>query len=210
MKILLLTLLAIAACAPTQSTEYRQSAFVPPPAPPMRPGVGAPEVGQPGQVGSPTVYPRSPHKRLLPPTAEPTIYSGDEPKSSLPRFDPNLGRITLPHPKHTGLGAQPFEDIEPVMDCAKGMEIALEQKNLMESYNALPRERMQCVAAQLYKHCADVLVESARAGSNLLHLSRVEAVQKVANDFLKASCPDGTGRDANMVTDAQGAWRQPI
>lgn len=95
------------------------------------------------------------------------------------------------------------------MACAKSMEFALEKRNLMESYSALPRDRMQCVAAQLYKHCADALTESARAGSDLLRLSRLEAVQKVANDFLKASCPEGTGRDANMVKDVQGVWRHP-
>jgi hypothetical protein len=46
----------------------------------MRPGHGAPQVGQPGL--HPREYPRSPHRRVLPPTREPGLWAGDAPQAS--------------------------------------------------------------------------------------------------------------------------------
>jgi hypothetical protein len=212
----ILAVLFLAACAPTQPTEYQQGAFRPAPRPPaFTPSQDAPHTtGQPGHVGAPTTYPRTPHKRLLPPTAEPTIYGGDEPKASLPRFDPNLGRITLPHPKHAGLGAQPFEDIEPVMDCAKGMEVALAVANSngmwRHYYDVLPHmppnNRMACVAAKLYKHCAD---GKYGATSDPKKRKILEEIQKVAKEFFRTSC-DGitlTKHENDIVDAATGVWK---
>jgi hypothetical protein len=45
------------------------------------PGTGLPTRGQPGQV-RPQPLPRSPHKRVLPPTREPGLWTGDAPRAS--------------------------------------------------------------------------------------------------------------------------------
>ena len=72
-----LALLLLAACS--GPSEYHQGAPVArPPAPPLRPGLGAPVVGQPGAAARP--LPRSPNTRLLPPSSEPGLWSADRPK----------------------------------------------------------------------------------------------------------------------------------
>jgi hypothetical protein len=76
---LLLLLLLVAGCASPGREVQRGSAVAPPP-PPVRPGHGAPVVGQPGQ-GAPE-YPRSPHRRVLPPSREPGLWAGDAPQAS--------------------------------------------------------------------------------------------------------------------------------
>jgi hypothetical protein len=76
---LLLLFLLIAGCA-SPGSELRRGTLAPPPPPPVRPGHGAPQVGQPGL--QPQEYPRSPHRRVLPPTREPGLWAGDEPQAS--------------------------------------------------------------------------------------------------------------------------------
>ncbi|MFY2559162.1 DUF6310 domain-containing protein [Corallococcus terminator] len=49
--------------------------------PPAVPGTGLPTPGQPGQV-RPKPLPRSPHRRVLPPTREPGLWAGDAPRAS--------------------------------------------------------------------------------------------------------------------------------
>jgi hypothetical protein len=73
-----------------------------PPPPPVRPGHGAPVVGQPGQQDQ--EVPRSPHRRVLPPTREPGLWAGDAPQasSSAPRGEPELER---PGPQREALRA---------------------------------------------------------------------------------------------------------
>lgn len=69
----------VTACASPHGGEYRQSAA--PMAPAFNPAWDAPHtVGQPGHV-APEPAPRSPHKRYLPPTKEPGLWAGDEPKA---------------------------------------------------------------------------------------------------------------------------------
>jgi hypothetical protein len=76
---LLLLFLLIAGCA-SPERELRRGTMVTPPPPALRPGHGAPVVGQPGQ-GAPE-YPRSPHRRVLPPSREPGLWAGDAPQAS--------------------------------------------------------------------------------------------------------------------------------
>jgi hypothetical protein len=76
---LLLLFLLIAGCA-SPERELRRGTLAPPPPPSVRPGHGAPQVGQPGL--QPQEYPRSPHRRILPPTREPGLWAGDEPQAS--------------------------------------------------------------------------------------------------------------------------------
>ncbi|HVG61089.1 MAG TPA: DUF6310 domain-containing protein [Hyalangium sp.] len=75
----------IAGCATSQKAPETQEApetyAWAPVRPPAVPGTGLPTPGQPGQV-RPQPLPRSPHKRVLPPTREPGLWAGDAPRAS--------------------------------------------------------------------------------------------------------------------------------
>jgi hypothetical protein len=87
---LLFLLLLVASCASPGGRELHRGSAVAPPPPPVRPGHGAPVVGQPGQ-GAPE-YPRSPHRRVLPPSREPGFWAGDAPQASRsgPQGEPEI------------------------------------------------------------------------------------------------------------------------
>jgi hypothetical protein len=77
---------AVAGCATSQ--EAPETYAWAPVRPPAVPGTGLPTRGQPGQV-RPQPLPRSPHKRVLPPTREPGLWAGDAPRASQePEADP--------------------------------------------------------------------------------------------------------------------------
>jgi hypothetical protein len=75
----------VAGCATSQKAPETQEApetyAWAPVRPPAVPGTGLPTPGQPGQV-RPQPLPRSPHKRVLPPTLEPGLWAGDAPRAS--------------------------------------------------------------------------------------------------------------------------------
>jgi len=75
----------VAGCATSQKAPETQEApetygWAPVRPPPVR-GTGLPTPGQPGQV-RPQPLPRSPHKRVLPPSLEPGLWAGDAPRAS--------------------------------------------------------------------------------------------------------------------------------
>ncbi|MDC0708836.1 DUF6310 domain-containing protein [Stigmatella sp. ncwal1] len=69
----------VAGCATSQ--EAPETYAWAPVRPPPVPGTGLPTPGQPGRV-RPQPLPRSPHKRVLPPTREPGLWAGDAPRAS--------------------------------------------------------------------------------------------------------------------------------
>ncbi len=69
----------LAGCTTSQEAPETY-AWAPVSPPPVR-GTGLPTRGQPGQV-RPQPLPRSPHKRVLPPTWEPGLWAGDAPRAS--------------------------------------------------------------------------------------------------------------------------------
>jgi hypothetical protein len=75
----------VAGCATSQKAPETQEApetyAWAPVRPPAVPGTGLPTPGQPGQV-RPQPLPRSPHKRVLPPTREPGLWGGDAPRAA--------------------------------------------------------------------------------------------------------------------------------
>ncbi len=75
----------VAGCATSQKVPETQEApetyAWAPVRPPAVPGTGLPTPGQPGQV-RPQPLPRSPHRRVLPPTREPGLWAGDAPRAS--------------------------------------------------------------------------------------------------------------------------------
>ncbi|MBE4751514.1 minus agglutinin [Corallococcus sp. ZKHCc1 1396] len=72
---------AVAAVGCATSQEAPETYAWAPVRPPAVPGTGLPTRGQPGQA-RPQPLPRSPHKRMLPPTREPGLWAGDAPRAS--------------------------------------------------------------------------------------------------------------------------------
>jgi hypothetical protein len=94
----------LAGCATSQ--EAPETYAWAPVRPPAVPGTGLPTPGQPGQV-RPQSLPRSPHKRVLPPTREPGLWAGDAPRASQ---EPEA----IPTPKRsTGNGRAPPAPVTP-------------------------------------------------------------------------------------------------
>jgi hypothetical protein len=92
----LLPLLLLAACSSTPDVppEYRQGVYRPAP-PVFNPAQDAPHtVGQPGHLRQPQEYPKSPHKRELPPTKEPGLWAGDGEQASI-GIDTERGPVVL-------------------------------------------------------------------------------------------------------------------
>jgi hypothetical protein len=146
----LLAVLLLSACAPTHPSEYQQGAFRPAHRPPaFTPSQDAPHtVGQPGHVKPLTEYPRSPHKRPLPPTAEPTIYGGDEPKAAVGDGRPELLGYPLPYPDY----AKDDADHMPYLLCGMSMHGVVAK--LAKSNPQLGfATSMECMSAALLLQC---------------------------------------------------------
>lgn len=144
--------------------EYMRGTMVAPPPAPVRPGVGAPIRGQPGE---PHAYPRSPHTRVLPETPEtrhgPGIWAADvtargERDDDHPNEQPGRPQIFgIPLPIDTPEIAQASQA------CADDMRFAaLHTKQDIEKW---PRPQRACAAMRLYLLCThDHAAQFERAG----------------------------------------------
>jgi hypothetical protein len=186
--LLLLPLLLIAGCASPGRELQRGSAVAPPP-PPVRPGHGAPVVGQPGQQ-SPEL-PRSPHHRVLPPSREPGLWAGDEPRAgrSGPQAEPVLLGVTLP-----GLPITDTEkDVGPARACVAMWNDALPGTRLAAKVNALRPAEKQCMVALMFRDCARVIEElddaSREKGVVVLLARQMRAkLRQTADGFAREAC----------------------
>jgi hypothetical protein len=88
------------ACASSRPAEYERGTYRPAP-PVFNPVQDAPHTtGQPGHLLQSKEYPRSPHKRPLPPSEEPGLWAGDGPiGSASPTAQPTLLGVPLPFHK---------------------------------------------------------------------------------------------------------------
>lgn len=112
----LLLLILVAGCASSGQELQRGSAVTPRP-PPLRPGHGAPVSGQPGQQIQ--ALPRSPHRRILPPSREPGIWAGDAPRESQPRPGQEAPPLTLQDAQETPMDEALAERIRAALQaCA--------------------------------------------------------------------------------------------
>ncbi|NOK05791.1 MULTISPECIES: hypothetical protein [Myxococcus] len=85
--------LSLLVCACAASTEYERGVLTRPPPPAARPGVGAPELGQPADVYHPNV-PRGRNRRVLPPSARPGIWASDGDPARRAKVQVTPGRAT--------------------------------------------------------------------------------------------------------------------
>jgi hypothetical protein len=186
--VLLLLLLLVAGCASPGHELHRGSAVAPPP-PPVRPGHGAPVVGQPGQQ-SPEV-PRSPHHRPLPPTSEPGLWAGDEPRASRSSkpSPPELFGVPLP-----GLPvAEEQVDLWAARACVAMWNEALPGTDLQAKVEALRPQEKRCMVAWMFQVCARSIAELDEAsrdkGIVQMQVRQTRAhLRQTANNFVREAC----------------------
>lgn len=147
-----LCLLLASGCRSSSPTEYQRGTFAPPPPATARPGVGAPVVGQPEQVRP--EYPRSPHKRYLPPEPDGKmgLWASDEPEAAL-KFKPGpvLYEIPLAVPADP---PNPEVSWTAARQCSDYMKSAVKKMNAerIVSKDMLKVNR-RCFLARLYTEC---------------------------------------------------------
>ena len=177
--------------SPPTSSEYHQGAYRPAP-PTFRPAHDAPHtVGQPGHVRPLTEYPRSPHKRPLPPTAEPTIYGGDEPKAAAGSgLDLDTGPVL--YGVHLALPAKPLPfdaSVKAARSCASRMKAAIARSGGAAYVSRMHIDPLKCFLASLYSSCFEslwALVAQAAVDSGRTKETVEEVVGKVMFHVAKA------------------------
>lgn len=172
----LLVVLASCATSSPAPSEYQRGTYVPARPAPARPGVGAPVVGQPGQ--SPTAYPRSPHKRILPPQNGPGIWAGDEPKASNDEGEVPASFLWKQFffPDDTDFGQarrvkdecmKPYNEAGGVIDAMYNNAF----KNIPAKYT---EREWTCFLATAYQRCVAELHKSNEAARATAYLNRTE------------------------------------
>jgi hypothetical protein len=147
-----LLLLALAACAgPNSPSQLHKGTVTAPPPPQLRPGHGAPVVGQPGHERP--RLPPSPHKRVLPPSREPGIWASGA-SSGAPAPTILSVPLTLPDGKTQ-------EDWAPTISCAQRMSLAATRALGAGAEARLGRARA-CVAAMAQRECLRRVEERLR------------------------------------------------
>lgn len=185
---------SLGACSPARTAYGRgtPAPTAPPPAPTFNPATDSPiTTGQPGYVGSPRVYPTSPHKRVLPASTEPGLWSGDRTRAAVEEMTPAvLFEVQLP------FAPDASPDSEAITrNCAEGMDYAAARAATFHDIMAEDKSTIRrCIAALLYQHCAasylDKYLRDAQAG---IHFDRAEEsrrreVKKTADEMVTAAC----------------------
>lgn len=194
-----LAMLALMSCAgPSNSgTTYERGTFTAPPPAAVRPGVGAPVVGQPG---TPAGYPRGTDARVLPPTREPGVWSAGEPRAVMDEDvpeDPILLGVRLPFSPE----AKTAREKAPTRECAYLMGLAVTMRRQSDLVSYLTEENQKCLAAQLYLACAAGEERKLHGGENHKAKHIVSMVMKTAEQFVAESCGVPIDDDVKRILD---------
>jgi hypothetical protein len=199
-----LAVAVLAGCAATGGGEYRRGTPAPV-APPFNPATDAPHtVGQPGHL-RPQALPRSPHKRVLPPSTGPGIWSAEVPRATADDSEPALLGFVLPVPD----GATDW-DYGIMRECGATLQAATERASTAQAIAVLPGNRRVCVALVLYVHC---IGDIARVFRHVFEASTEKAagVKRLADSattVAKALCGgDDVSQYAWTVTQTLKEWR---
>jgi hypothetical protein len=144
--------LALSACTTPRSTPgtYHQGVPVAPRAPLFNPITDSPHtVGHPGHL-APAPRERSPHKRVLPPTREPTLFSGDQPRAMRPDAHFMVGGVVLQPPDEAT-----DVDVQVMRTCALLLTSFLEKQEVQSEYARLTLGERMCAIAKAYTACGE-------------------------------------------------------
>lgn len=234
----LFLLFLLAGCATSNNSSYNQTAsptvYRPPPVntpgyypgTPREPvytpnGAGLPGERVPGSIQS--SVPRSPNKRILPPTKEPGLWAGDgtvKASDQLPDV-PMIAGIELPFPP----GAATDKDKLHTRLCALGMSLLIPDvaRELQWDAMALPLDVRRCIAARLYEHCTSsfraklegIISANSSDISGLEHLliqrAVISSTDRTAKRFVEKVCP-GVPRSTEVeeaLTLIMMTWDSP-
>lgn len=181
-----LLLLALAACSGPSHLHYPPANPAPTYTPP---GTGLPMPSFPG----PGVrnIPRSPHKRVLPPSKEPGLWSADRPKASIIAPAPTLLGTTLPVPD---AAKTPYIS-HSLSGCIEAAGELVGAPVFFTRIDALREDERKCFAGLLYSRCASGLPEFVKArrakegGSfNQSDAPALKALKKEAEAYVAKWC----------------------
>ena len=191
-----LLLVALSACSSTAPSHYGQGVPVrPPPAPPARPGVGAPVVGQPGAQAAPV--PRSPNRRPLPPSAEPGLWSADSPRAaSAPGGAPKVFGVDMPTLEDVPPSARVHEKA-----CANTLARTLKTERVSTGLARLNEREKECVALAAYAACLRLAEDGTRGQRDAQRQGEVEGLGRLARhvDGLANHVCQSQPRSDNML-----------
>lgn len=147
MVLILLTLMLLASCS-SGPVEFRRGSPVAPAPANVRPGVGAPVLGQPSQ---PHGLPRSPYGRVLPQTPEtrkePGIWAGDDPRRA-PHPPAFVDDVQLPNLEP----ATSKDETVMAYGCANMMPHTMRRLGVYPM-QGLTYEQRRCVVAEYFDDC---------------------------------------------------------
>ena len=142
-----LLLLALS-CASPEHGELHKGTYRPPArAPAFSPAEDAPHTtGQPGHIRQRPE--RSPHKRVLPPSTESGLWSGDSPRAARISTPPSILTERIPLP------SKEDEERVEVRACSDIFGFAMAATPaLADRFLALPPRRRECVALRRFHEC---------------------------------------------------------
>lgn len=207
--------LTLPACATSSSapSELQRGTYVSP-APPPRPGVGAPQVGQPG-VFEPRDYPKSPYTRVLPQNENtgrgPGLWATGDDRTSPKEGERGPDRFVF----GMGLPLIPEYDQDAieqlgVFKCAQKIEDLITKTKRKSQWLRLTMDHRFCLLAKMYEFCS----HKSQAWKNELPKERVSAHWdtvfkrqiETAEGFRKNSCIGDTSTVNTLMELLTEEW----
>lgn len=172
----LLVFMVCLGCSSSAPSRYERGAAQPV-APPFNPATQSPiTTGQPGHL-RPQAPPRSPHQRVLPPSKDPGLWSGDRPRAAKHPLD-RVDQRTYPgYVFPVPINAEPVEE-DRVISCAAAIRRALVDAG--RNAGSLGRDEARCFYASMYLRCASRALERAEKTEATLE-SRVHWWRNIRN-----------------------------
>ena len=174
---------------PEAPPEYRQGVYRPTP-PALRPGHGAPLVGQPGVTVAPLPQPQP--GRLLPQTPEtrkqPGVWAADVPDDA--PATPILDGVAIPYPPE----ALAEREAYPTWNCAKMMTVGVKPYDPKNERLKWPEQQRRCLVARMYQNCVEAVLTHyghlASAGSlrDPGLKRKLETTKEVSDRFAADEC----------------------
>lgn len=200
-----LCLLLLIACT-TPGPVYERGTPTARPVARVRPGVGAPIVGQhPAAITQHSPQPQ----RVLPPTREPGIWASTDPLATMSAT--TLLDVPLPDPDDP-------EAKKIRRFCARSMGFATKTGEFEPAVAQLSVPERRCLAARLYFRCVNELLADFEKTAEALALTVIEHVyveamrktEPIALDFVRRECRSVTPAVEVLAHDIGRAWIKDV